>query len=182
VIATGRNDVGHAVPVRVLPPTNLQQLEPSRKRVRAGDLFVMLPPDDLYLFGRVIATDAEIGPMKRVLLLYVYAHRSEIAAPPPQEKLLPGGLLIRPQLTNRLGWSRGYFATIDRWPVQPEERLAPTPFRDPLTRRCVDEYGHEIPLPDETELVGQYALGSYRAVDDEISRALGIPLAPEMKP
>jgi hypothetical protein len=106
-----------------LPPTNLQQLEPSRKPVRAGDLFVMLPPDDLYLFGRVISTDAEIGPMKRVLLLYIYAHRSQILAPPPREQLSPRELLIPPQLTNRLGWSRGYFLTIDNRPVQPEDRL-----------------------------------------------------------
>ena len=147
--------------------------------MRAGDLFVMLPPDDLYLFGRVISTDAEIGPMKRVLLLYIYAHRSQILAPPPSEQLSPRELLIPPQLTNRLGWSRGCFLTVDNRPVQPEDRLVPTPFRNPLTRRYVDEYGHDIPPPGETALIGRHALGSYRSIDDKISRALGVPLAPD---
>jgi hypothetical protein len=38
--------------------TNLRVLRPSRKKVRAGDVFAMQMPDDLYLFGRVISTDA----------------------------------------------------------------------------------------------------------------------------
>jgi hypothetical protein len=38
--------------------TNLRVLRPSRKKVRAGDVFAMQMPDDLYLFGRLISTDA----------------------------------------------------------------------------------------------------------------------------
>jgi hypothetical protein len=41
---------------------NLKLLRPSRKRLAAGDIFVMLPPDGKYLFGRVISTEARAGP------------------------------------------------------------------------------------------------------------------------
>ncbi len=57
------------------PPTNLQVLKRSRRKPEVGDVFAMLPPDDKYLFGRVIRTDA-LGRMK-ALLVYIYANRSE---------------------------------------------------------------------------------------------------------
>ena len=53
------------------PPTNIRILAPSRKKnVREGDVFTYLMPDARYRFGRVIATDARIGPMEGCLLLY----------------------------------------------------------------------------------------------------------------
>ena len=49
--------------------TNLRVLKPSRKRLNAGDLLAMQLPDECYLFGRVITTEARIGPMDGVILI-----------------------------------------------------------------------------------------------------------------
>jgi len=159
------------------PPTNLRRLEPSRKHVHPGDLFAMLPPDDLYLFGRVIATDAEIGSMKKVILLYIYAHRAESADVPPTGVLSPRSLLVPPILTNRKGWTLGYFQTIAKIPLKTGDKLPVTAFRDPLSRHLKDEYGQVVGVAAGDP--GFYGLASYRTIDDQISRALGIPIAPD---
>lgn len=49
----------------------------------AGDIFVMLPPDDLFLYGRVIKTDTRVIPGFRANLLYVYRDRSATRTPIP---------------------------------------------------------------------------------------------------
>lgn len=47
-------------------------VEPSQKSVRAGDVFSFVMPDGLHRFGRVIDTEARIGPMSGCVLLYIY--------------------------------------------------------------------------------------------------------------
>jgi hypothetical protein len=81
--------------------------------VRAWDVFAMQMPDDLYLFGRVICTDAVSGFSAGAILIYVFRTRSEVKARPRRQELRPDNLLASPILINRLPWSRGYFETID---------------------------------------------------------------------
>jgi len=141
-------------------------LKQSRKRPGVGDVFVALPPDGLFLFGRVIRTDA-LGPMK-ALLVYIYSNRSATKEVP--EGLSPDSLLIPPAFTNALGWSHGRFETIAN------ERLAPG---DVLRRHCFfaagryyDENGTTLAEPSEPCGIG--GLASYRMLDDRISDALEI--------
>jgi hypothetical protein len=147
-------------------PTNLQTLKRSRRKPQVGDVFVMLPPDDRYLFGRVIRTDA-LGPMK-ALLVYVYSTRAQIKDVPAG--LSPTALLIPPTFTNWLGWVHGRFETIANLPLGPS---------DVLEQHCFYAAGRYYnedmqPLPARIEPCGVGGLTSYRMLDDLISDALGI--------
>jgi hypothetical protein len=163
------------------PPTNLQQLRPSRSRLVPGDIFTMRIPDGRYLFGRVVRTDAHcFAP--GCILVYVFQYLS--VEPVPPSRLNVGDLLIPPATVNRLGWSRGYFMTIDRRPFEDGERLPVHYFRD-LRRGpsgqalYVNEDRQSVGSPPAGTLVGMSGLGNYRTVDDDVSRALGIPPAPD---
>lgn len=158
--------------------TNMRVLQPSRKGLAAGDLFVLQMPDDLYSFGRVIRTDARIGTMDKVILLYIYKPRFETKAPPPRAALSPDDLLIPPVLTNRLPWSRGYFEVVERRPLEAGEVLSPHCFRVAGPARIYyDEACNRLPEP--VEPVGDYLLESFRTIDDRISHALDFPRAPD---
>lgn len=155
---------------------NLRVLRRTRRKPEVGDIFVMLPPDDLFLYGRVIKTDTPVIPGFRALLLYVYRDRSATKTPIP--RLDPANLLLPPLLTNTLLWSRGYAEHLENRPLTPEDCLPRHCFKR-YSREgiCVDEQGIRVFGP--VEPIGQWGLGSFRTIDDEISRALGIPMAPE---
>lgn len=157
--------------------TNLRVLKPSRKKPRAGDLFVMQLPDERYLFGRVVSTDAEIGPMKDVILVYVYRQRFDSKDAPPRSELSPERLLVSPIMTNRLPWSKGHFETVEHWPLEAGDVLPQHCFLSAARGRYFDEKGNELPGP--VEPVGDWGLHSFRTIDDEISDALGLERAPD---
>jgi len=158
------------------PLVNLALLKKSRRLPQAGDIFVMLPPDGLYLYGRVISTDADAGfSMPDNNLIYVYQARSKEKRSPPE--LLPQELLVPPIMTNNLPWTRGYFEFLENRPLMASDRLPQHSFRDSIRGRYYDEHCNALPGP--VEPVGEWGLHSYRTIDDSISKALGIPLAPD---
>lgn len=130
----------------------------------------MLLPDERYLFGRVILTEAVVGPMTGVLLLYVFGGRSDTMELPDPVDLRPDRLLVSPILTNRKGWSEGLFETIGNVPLDERDVLDQHCFR-----RWNGDYLDELsnPLPGPVEPVGDFGLHSFRTIDDEISDALG---------
>lgn len=157
--------------------TNLRVLKPSRKRPVAGDLFAMQLPDERYLFGRVVSTEAMAGPsMGGAIMIYVYRPLFPSKDVPERAELSVEQLLVPPMMTNRLPWSRGYFETVARWPLEPGDVLGQHCFRS-WVGRYFDEAGNE--LPRAVEPVGDYGLHSYRTIDDEISDALGFEQAPD---
>jgi hypothetical protein len=158
------------------PPTNLRILEPSRKAVREGDVFAYLMPDERYRFGRVISTSARIGPMEDCQLLYFY-ERATDTDDPPLHAFRPTRLLIPPCMTNRLGWRRGYFKTVWRGPMRADDRLTQHCFWSPTRKKYFDDCSNELPGP--VEPVGTWALDSFRTIDDDLSLALGLELAPD---
>lgn len=155
---------------------NLSVLKKSRRAIEPGDVFAMLPPDGAFLFGRVIAGDASVGPMTGLVLIYLYSVRSDTKDPPLSE-LTPDRLLVPPIVTNRLPWSKGYFQRVASAPLRDADKLEHHCFRDFLTGKCFDEHSHEV--AETAGPVGVFAVSSYRTIDDKISRALGIPLAPD---
>ena len=159
-------------------PVNLRILRPSRKPLIVGDVFVMQPPDDRYLFGRVISTTAQWGAGASVLanLIYVFKARSESKTMPDRSELRADRLLFAPLVINRLPWSRGYFETIANLPLGEDEVLQQHCFRG-SSGRYYDDKGRELAGP--TEPCGLLGLDSFRTVDDSVSKALGIPLAPD---
>lgn len=153
---------------------NLTVSKKTRRAPEVGDIFIMQPPDGQFLFGRVISTDAA-GPMGvGCVLVYVYRRRASMKAPAPE--LLRDQLLVPPMMTNKLPWTKGYFEYVENHPLSAMDRLQQHCFRD--TRGWYfDEHGAR--LPGATEPVGSWGLDSFRTIDDKISRALGIPLAPD---
>ena len=80
-------------------------------------------------------------------------------------------------MTNRLGWTRGYFQTVATGPLEPAMRLEQHCFWTSTREKCFDEFSNELPGP--VEPVGSWGLANFRTIDDDLSRALGIDPVPE---
>jgi hypothetical protein len=158
-------------------PTNIRVLTPSRKALRAGDVFAIGLPDESFVFGKVIEAAAEIGPFgPGSNLIYIYRCRSRTTTP-DLTRLQPSELLIPPLFINRLPWSRGYFENVEHTQVRPEDRLARHCFYSSARQRYVDERGKELAEPSSP--CGDWGLHSFRTVDDLISDATGFARIPE---
>ena len=153
---------------------NLAVLKRTRRSPQAGDVFVMQPPDGQYLFGRVVETDANPLGVGGAVLVYIYRGRSASKTEIPD--LLRGQLLTPPLMTNRQPWTKGYFEHLETRPMTAMDRLPAHCFKDTYGR-YFDEAGNQ--LTSAVEPVGEWGLHSYRTIDDEISKALNIPLAPD---
>lgn len=160
-------------------------IEPSRKRPRAGDLFVVRMANR-WIAGRVIHLDCRMmshrGGNEPLLYFYNLVFEDPFDVRPP----LRPTLLIAPIVTNMLGWRYGYFKTIANFPLQPEERLP----RHYFLQSVGLEWDHpkavfcdEFQIPAERPPPGQYwttsGLASYRYIDDRLSEAVGIQPVPE---
>lgn len=158
--------------------TNLKYLKRSTKTPRAGDVFVMLPPDGKYLFGRVIgaALPDEQAPMPKSNLVYIYAFRSD-SKDPDIDALTPGSLLIPPLFTNKTGWTKGVFETVRNTPLGTDDLLRQHCFWRAAAESYID--WARQPLETPFEPCGSWGLQSYRMIDDHISDALGIERVPE---
>jgi hypothetical protein len=155
--------------------TNMRVLKKSRKRPRPGDVFALQIQDGQFFFGRVVRLDASIFWMENCVLIYVYKAASEDKHRVPH--LSKTELLVPPILTNFLPWSKGYFETVEHRPLEEEDVLEIHCFWSCASRGYYDEYSNR--LPGRLEPCGEHGLDSYRTIDDKISRAQGIPLAPE---
>jgi hypothetical protein len=154
----------------------LQRHRSTRAKPQRGDIFAIEVRDKGYVFGRVIlnALPREQAPMPGVHLIYVYRclTREKI---PPREQLRPEWLLLPPLFTNSLGWSKGYFERIDSDTIGPKDVLPRHCFKR-WDGKYLDEHGHI--MNKAVEPCGEWALMSYRMIDDLVSEALGIPRAP----
>ena len=153
---------------------NLRVLKKSRHIPQAGDIFVMQLPDTHYLFGRVININAKIGPMENCILIYIYNIRTVRKLPIPE--LTTVHILVPPMMTNRLPWTRGYFEHLTNCILTPENLLTKHCFMS-SRNQYFDEYSNKLSKPSSP--IGDWGLDSYRTIDDAISEALGIPLAPD---
>jgi hypothetical protein len=114
--------------------------------------------------------------MTGVNLIYIYDVERQSPDPPPDDSITTEHLLLPPILINRLPWSRGYFETVAHRALNPRQLLPRHCFKD-SNGRYFDEHSNKVDEP--TEPVGVWGLGSFRTVDDAVSAALGIPLAPD---
>jgi len=163
--------------------TNLRVLQKSRAVPQRGDLFVMQLPDSRYLFGRVILADVpqDRAPMPGANLIYIY-DRPSVTMDLESADLRPARLLIPPQWTNRLPWTKGYFKTVGKRDIGTLDVLQQHCFfRAPLSPTkpgdFVDETGKR--LDRKSDPCGEWALFSYRWIDDHVSDAMGIARVPE---
>jgi hypothetical protein len=156
--------------------TNLTVLQRSRKKVGAGDVFTFQLLDGPFRFGRVVATGLN-APMPDSTLVYIYRAEASDPADPPLAQLVPEDLLIPPVFTNRQGWLRGYFKTLLHQPIEPTDLLATHCFFDSGRKIYRNEQGE--PLSAASDPCGSWSMASHRGVDDRVSQALGLPLAPD---
>ena len=154
------------------PGTNLRQLVPSRKRLRAGDVFALQIERDRFHFGRVIRAGESLLGWPNANLVYLYRATSR------QKMIIPhlrrDGLVVPPLVINRLPWSRGYFETVAHRPLSEADTFPIHCFRN-LRGECVSETNE--PLPRPIEPCGEAALQSFRSVGDQLSHVLGLALS-----
>jgi hypothetical protein len=157
---------------------NLAVLKKTRRALQVGDIFAMQPPDGQFLFGRVISTDAGLlglqGVVGTIMLIYIYSDRAVSRATVPD--LVRERLLVPPMMTNRRPWTMGYFEHLENRPISVVDLLPVHCFSD-ASGRLVDELGR--PVSGAVKPMGMFGVHSFRTIDDEISKALRIPLAPD---
>ena len=151
--------------------TNFRVLKRTRRKPEQGDIFTfqLEPLPDRFYFGKVVATDTKIGGLDGVILIYIYrTHSSEKQNIPA----LPlADLLIPPNGINALPWTKGFFELVASGEGNSNEVLPIHCFRD-FRGWHVDEYGRHLSGPIEP--VGFNAMSSFRTLDEDICKALGI--------
>jgi hypothetical protein len=105
---------------------NLKVLKKTRRAPRLGDIFVM-QPDEQFLFGRIVDTNANPLGVGGAVLIYIYRVRAAKKTPVPE--LLRGQLLVPPMMTNKHPWTKGYFEQVENRPLSGIERCHSTASR-----------------------------------------------------
>lgn len=151
--------------------------DPSRKKVRLGDVFVA-KLDEGFLHGRVVNLAALSSSYSTTPMLLLYFYQGLSISPEvfPTESFSPPKLIIPPVITNTMGWRRGYFQTIGNIELTPDQLLSRHVFRGlgHESEQFWDEYNspvHSATLSGHQ--IGIKALDSYLTIEDSISRALG---------
>ena len=157
---------------------NLCVLRKSRHTPRPGDLFTYRIKTKPYGFGRVIATDALIGGISDVILIYIYdyLHQSPV---PKDLPLSPPRLLLPPEPITRSLWTRGYFQHLENIPLSRKQLLPRHCFWTDLGEEDMyfDDYGRR--LRRRNEPCGFYSVNTFMTIDATLSEALGIEPSPE---
>lgn len=165
------------IEMAVAENTNFMQLRKSRHKPAPGDIFAGNILGKRWVVGRVIRAGFAHGTTRNCVLLYIY--RSQ---PSDMQKIqtpiLPD-LLIPPMfmLSNML-WTRGMVTHIRTSQLQVNEVLPRHVFRSMTVHKYVDEEGNPVSPPFCDEIVGVDAYRGWGSFDDEVSRALGVPLHP----
>lgn len=163
--------------------TNMIVLKPTRVKPKPGDLFVCNMRGERWIAGRVIHDQANMfGGGGNEVLLYFYS--MHVTDPGKLRPPFEPELLIPPVVTNTAAWRDGVFKTIANYPLFPEERLPRHYFRTSITAAdgdpvFVDEFDVPGPRPAPGDYWDGAGLDSYAGIDIVLSRALGIPLAPD---
>ncbi len=155
--------------------TNFMQLTKSRHKPLPGDVFAGNILGDHWVVGRVIRSGFANGTAKNCILLYVY--RMQVSELHGIEIPIPPDLLVPPfyMLSNML-WTRGMVIHLRNSPLTPSEVLSRHVFRSMSEYEYVNEEGDPVSPPAAGEVVGVDAFEGWASFDDEVSRALGLPI------
>ena len=155
--------------------TNMKILKKRRVKPVVGDVFVFQIIDDCFHWGQVVSITADVGGFENCILIYIYSTSTHNDVDIPKFKL--SELLIPPVATNELPWKKGYFKFVVNKELLPNGLLDVHCFNDVVFRKYFDDKGNE--LDERSEPCGTYGLDSYASIDDLVSEALGIEVAPE---
>jgi len=155
--------------------TNMKMFCKKQKKPKVGDVFTLQILDDKFHWGRVVSLTANVGGFEDCVLIYIYKTQTESDTDAPD--LNVSDLLVPPIATNYLPWKKGYFKTIKNCELMDEDLLPVHCFKSDFFDCCFDDQGNK--LDKVYEPCGVNGLGSYASIDDDISDALGLELAPE---
>lgn len=156
-------------------------LKKSRKIPKAGDIFVCgFEGRTDYLWGRVVRSDSRLGDLgvgpSDIPLLHFYHVITDSIDQIPELPL--DQLLIYPVGVSRRAWLDGCFMTIANRPLGEGDSLPLYRFRKRLVKKCLDEYGYEVPYDQCDGACGVWGLYGYDVVAEDLSEKLGLPLVP----
>ena len=159
---------------------NLVQLKQSRKKLRAGDIFVfsLRQEKDRYRFGKIINTETNIGGFVDCSIILIYLYNVFSYEKQNIPNLNKNDLLLAPLGINRLPWIKGYFENVGFEEVTTKNTLSIHCFKDSFKRKetYFNEFGKQI--KKAKVMIGEYGLHSFMTIDDAVSEALGYPIEP----
>jgi len=161
--------------VRRLHAVNMVGIAKKQPRPIAGDVFLVNMAGRYWVLGRVIRVDAMYPGGWHL----VYFYKPPLEDPAKLELPHRPTLLIPYHVVSRSGWELGYFKTIMNRPLESKELLARHIFRvrpdDDPSGWYVDEFDEKVDPPTSNDLSTPYrGVTTYRSVDRELSRALGL--------
>lgn len=130
-----------------------------RREPQIGDVFSVRGRN---LLGRVVSTDAVVGPTHRCLLCYVYRDAT----------LSRDALLVPPLLTTRAPFYRGLFEHRGSRPLMPRDYFEQHVFRD-ADGHLFDEEERPLDAAPAGVPVGEHRLLDVEAIADVISAVPG---------
>lgn len=148
----------------------LVKMEPSRKRPKKGDVFVIQPKEGIYFFGKVVITNITSSDLMVNGWNLIYIYKGSGINLEISDTLDDRDLLIPPQIVNNQGWLKGYFKTIGTLPITNKDNEFEYGFLDFKTKEYVDTEGK--PLGYEPEMWIDYGLGSYGSVAYDVNQAI----------
>jgi hypothetical protein len=154
---------------------NLEFLETSKKKIKTGDVFVVKPPKMKFYYGIVANSNANLFHVDGILHLQFFDFSTDDYGS-ISDKLHDSKLLFPPVLTNRLGWSKGYFKTIGNISIENFKTIKEASFYY-YNGEIFDDNSNQLSQPYSLETTGSFAVTSYLNIDNLISLRLGIPLA-----
>jgi hypothetical protein len=154
---------------------NLENIGSSRKAIKTGDVFIFKPKERLFYYGVVVNSDASIFTAKGLIHIHLFNINSEKGDSIPNN-LYHSELLVPPILTNKLGWTKGYFKTIENVAIENFPLVKNATFFY-YNGKIFNDNSNELPKPKSIEETGSFAVTSYLNIDNLISLSLEIPLA-----
>lgn len=155
---------------------NLEIQRRAKKPAVDGDVFSLRLKGGKYLYGVVI--NGKVPMLDWVgVLVYIYKFESTDRIVPPKESIGTKQLLIPPVILDPACWRTGVVETFHHFDLESVPRLAKHCFWDVVDEQYVDELGNSVPR--KSDPCGTYGIAPPRGLDNDVSRALGIPLAPD---
>ena len=131
----------------------------ARREPRIGDVFAVRGRQ---LLGRVVATDAAVGPTHGCVLVYVYRDAT----------LSRDALLVPPMLTTKAPFYRGLFEHRGSRPLMPPDYFEAHAFRD-AKGALFDEQERPLDAAPAGVPVGEHKLLDVDSVNDRLAAAPG---------
>jgi hypothetical protein len=143
---------------------------PRRTKRQEGEVFVIEPIKNTFIFGKVIRTKIPINDpiMNGGHLVYIYQQTSNPLDIP--DYMDPNNLIVSPKIIDNKGWEKNYFQTVGVQQVTNEELELNYGFWDIVSNKFLNEEGKEIyQTPD---IYDDYGLISYGSIIDELRMVL----------